>query len=143
MPYRPERVRTFIKEQVGEIIQHQLKDPRIGFASVTDVEVSMDLRHAKVFISVLGDAQAKSDCLGSALALQLALARIGRTAQVGSADGVPEPFRVLPGAGRVLTAPPAPPADVAVAVECSTVDRAGTFAQALLDAATLINIDHH
>jgi len=83
------------------------------------------------------------DCLGSALALQLALARIGRTAQVGSADGVPEPFRVLPGAGRVLTAPPAPPADVAVAVECSTVDRAGTFAQALLDAATLINIDHH
>src|SRR2546430_17561520 len=53
------------------------------------------------------------DCLGSALALQLALARIGRTAQVGSADGVPEPFRVLPGAGRVLTAPPAPPADVA------------------------------
>src|SRR5438034_11717209 len=78
------------------------------------------------------------DCLGSGLALQLALARIGRTAQVGSADGVPEPFRVLPGAGRVLTAPPAPPADVAVAVECSTVDRAGTFAQALLDAATLI-----
>src|SRR5206468_4056391 len=83
------------------------------------------------------------DCLGSALALQIALARIGRAAQVGSADGVPEPFRVLPGAGRVLTAPPAPPADVAVAVECSTVDRAGTFAQALLDAATLINIDHH
>jgi len=63
MPYRPERVRTFIKEQVGEIIQHQLKDPRIGFASVTDVEVSMDLRHAKVFISVLGDAQAKTDTM--------------------------------------------------------------------------------
>src|SRR5437016_2134939 len=44
------------------------------------------------------------DCLGSALALQLALARIGRTAQVGSADGVPEPFRVLPGAECLLTA---------------------------------------
>ena len=83
------------------------------------------------------------DCLGSALALQLALARIGRPAQVGSADGVPEPFRELPGAGRVLTAPPALPADVAVAVECSTVDRAGTFAQTLLAATMLINIDHH
>src|SRR2546430_10256903 len=83
------------------------------------------------------------DCLGSALALQLALARIGRTAQVGSADGVPEPFRVLPGAGRVLTAPPAPPADVAVAVEGSTAGRPGTVAPALLDAAAPVNIDPH
>src|SRR2546428_11808382 len=66
MPYRPERVREFIKEQVSEIIQHQLKDPRIGFASVTDVEVSADLRYAKVFISVLGDAQAKTDTMAGA-----------------------------------------------------------------------------
>ena len=63
MPHRPERVREFIKEQVSEIIQHQLKDPRIGFASVTEVEVSADLRYAKVFISVLGDAQAKTDTM--------------------------------------------------------------------------------
>jgi len=63
MPHRPERVREFIKEQVSEIIQHKLKDPRIGFASVTDVEVSLDLRYAKVFISVLGDAQAKTDTM--------------------------------------------------------------------------------
>lgn len=83
------------------------------------------------------------DCLGSALALQLALTRIGRRAQVGSADGIPEPYRVLPGAGSVLSAPPVPPADVAVAVECSTVERAGSFAQTLLGAKTLVNIDHH
>src|SRR3989441_1716331 len=83
------------------------------------------------------------DCGGGGRAAHRARARRGRRAQGGGADGAPEPFRVLPGAGRVLTAPPAPPADVAVAVECSTVDRAGTFAQALLDAATLINIDHH
>src|SRR5256885_5019644 len=80
------------------------------------------------------------DCLGSALALQLALARIGRTAQVGSADGVPEPFRVLPGAGRVLTAPPAPPADVAVGVEGRPAGRAAAPAPAPPDAATLSNI---
>lgn len=63
MSHRPEKVREFIKEQVSDIIQHQLKDPRIGFVSVTDVEVSVDLRHAKVFVSVLGDAQAKTDTM--------------------------------------------------------------------------------
>jgi len=63
MSYRPEKVREFIKEQVSDIIQHQLKDPRVGFVSVTDVEVSADLRHAKVFVSVLGDAQAKTDTM--------------------------------------------------------------------------------
>src|SRR2546430_9293212 len=83
------------------------------------------------------------DCLGSALALQLALARIGRTAQVGSADGVPEPFRVLPGAGRVLTAPPAPPADVAAGVECSPVGRGRAVCPALLACATLVNNRQH
>ncbi len=63
MGHRPERVREFIKEQVGEILQRDLKDPRIGFVSVTGVEVSADLRHAKVFVSVLGDAQAKADTM--------------------------------------------------------------------------------
>lgn len=63
MGHRPERVREFIKEQVGEIIQQELKDPRIGFVSVTGVEVSADLRHAKVYVSVLGDAQAKADTM--------------------------------------------------------------------------------
>ncbi len=83
------------------------------------------------------------DCLGSALALHLALTRLGVQAQVASADGVPEPFLTLPGAGRVLTTPAAARADVAVAMECSTLDRAGTFAAALAGATTLINIDHH
>ncbi len=63
MAHRSEKVREFIKEQVSDIIQHQLKDPRVGFVSVTDVEVSADLRHAKVFVSVLGDAQAKTDTM--------------------------------------------------------------------------------
>jgi phosphoesterase RecJ-like protein len=73
----------------------------------------------------------------------LALVRLGVAAQVGSADGVPDPFLTLPGADRVLTMPTTARPDVAVAVECSTVDRAGAFAQALAHAKTLINIDHH
>lgn len=83
------------------------------------------------------------DCLGSALALRLALTRLRIPAQVGSSDGVPDPFLTLPGSDHILTTPPADPADVAVAIECSTPDRAGSFAQALTRAGTLINIDHH
>lgn len=83
------------------------------------------------------------DCLGSGLALRLALAKLGVPAQVGSTDGVPDAFLALPGADRVLTKPTAARPDVAVAVECSTPDRAGVFAEALTDAKTLINIDHH
>ena len=44
-----ESVRQVLSEAVGE-----LKDPRIGFVTVTGVETSPDLRHAKVFVSVLG-----------------------------------------------------------------------------------------
>src|SRR3989442_795626 len=83
------------------------------------------------------------DCLGAALGLRLALARIGVDARVGSAEGVPEGFLRLPGAADIISAPPAMRAEVAVAVECSALDRAGSFAQALAEAETLINIDHH
>ncbi len=43
-----------IAEDLSDLIRNRLKDPRVGFASVTSVEVSADLRHAKVFISVMG-----------------------------------------------------------------------------------------
>jgi ribosome-binding factor A len=63
MSHRPEKVREFIREQVSDILHHQVKDPRIGFVSVTEVEVSPDLRHARVFVSVLGDEQAKAQTM--------------------------------------------------------------------------------
>ncbi|MDR7543337.1 MAG: 30S ribosome-binding factor RbfA [Armatimonadota bacterium] len=56
---RAERLAEVIKAEASEIIRRDLKDPRIGFASITDVVVSADLRHAKIFVSVLGDAEAK------------------------------------------------------------------------------------
>ena len=83
------------------------------------------------------------DCLGSSLALALALSRIGVRTIVGSADGVPEPFTILPAADTITASPPAGPVDAGVAMECSTLDRAGVFTQALAQARTLINIDHH
>lgn len=60
MTHRAEKVEQFIKEELSEILQREVKDPRIGFVSVTDVEVSVDLRHARIFVSVLGDQDAKT-----------------------------------------------------------------------------------
>ena len=55
---RLDRVNQLIKEEVSIILQRELKDPRLGFVTVTDVETSKDLRVARIFVSVLGnDAQ--------------------------------------------------------------------------------------
>jgi len=67
MTHRPEKVEQFIKEEVSEILQREVKDPRIGFVSVTDVEVSADLRHAHVYVSVLGDRDAKAATMAGLL----------------------------------------------------------------------------
>ncbi|MGQ0549877.1 MAG: 30S ribosome-binding factor RbfA [Armatimonadota bacterium] len=58
-PMRAERLAEVIRAEASAIIQQGLKDPRIGFVSITDVVVSGDLRHAKIFVSVLGDDAAK------------------------------------------------------------------------------------
>ncbi len=59
MSLRREKLQELFKEEVSAILQRRLRDPRIGFVSVTDVELSGDLRHAKIFVSVLGDEEAK------------------------------------------------------------------------------------
>jgi ribosome-binding factor A len=51
---RKERVQEAIKQEVSSIIHDELKDPRVGFVTVTKVEMSLDLRYAKVYVSVLG-----------------------------------------------------------------------------------------
>ena len=52
---RQERVAERVKQEISQIILRELQDPRIGFLTVTKVEMSPDLRFAKVFVSVLGD----------------------------------------------------------------------------------------
>lgn len=51
---RKERVTEALKKEVSIILHDELKDPRLGFVTVTGVELTQDLRHAKVFFSVLG-----------------------------------------------------------------------------------------
>ncbi len=54
---RSERVGDLIREEVADIIMHKLKDPRLGFITITDAQVSDDLRHARVYASILEDAK--------------------------------------------------------------------------------------
>jgi ribosome-binding factor A len=52
---RMRRVDEAIRQVIGDAVTGELKDPRVGFVTVTDVRTSADLRHARVYVSVLGD----------------------------------------------------------------------------------------
>src|SRR3954467_12612636 len=60
---RLRRVNEAMREVLSGAITSELKDPRIGFVTVTAVETSPDLRHATVFVSVLGDEEARAGSL--------------------------------------------------------------------------------
>ena len=51
---RMRRVDEAMRQVLGDALAQELKDPRIGFVTVTDVKTSPDLRHARVYVSVLG-----------------------------------------------------------------------------------------
>ena len=60
---RLRRVNEAVRQVLSDAITQDLKDPRVGFVTVTGVDVSPDLRHARVYVSVLGDASAKDGSL--------------------------------------------------------------------------------
>ncbi|MFO0793163.1 MAG: 30S ribosome-binding factor RbfA [Candidatus Brocadiaceae bacterium] len=51
---RIERLSEVIRQEVSKIVLYELKDPRIGFITITTVELTPDLRHAKVYVSIMG-----------------------------------------------------------------------------------------
>jgi len=61
--HRQEKLGELITAELSELLRTRLKDPRVGFASITHVEVSGDLRHAKVFVSVMGTAQEQAETM--------------------------------------------------------------------------------
>lgn len=63
MSERFRRLQEDIKREVSDILQRQVKDPRLGFVSITDVEVSRDLSYAKVFVSVLGSEEERQQTM--------------------------------------------------------------------------------
>jgi ribosome-binding factor A len=62
---RTRQVGELLREEVTDIIRREVKDPRIGFMSVTNVDVTPDIRSARVYISVLGTDEEREDTLSA------------------------------------------------------------------------------
>lgn len=60
---RNERLAEFVKQEVSKIILYELNDPRISFVTVTKVEITPDLKNAKVYISILGEDNTRKKTL--------------------------------------------------------------------------------
>src|SRR5438445_12630635 len=60
---RLRRVDEAIRQVLSDSVTQDLKDPRVGFVTVTAVKTSPDLRHARVYVSVLGDEAVRADSL--------------------------------------------------------------------------------
>lgn len=80
MTRRTERINDLLREEISELLRREVKDPRVGgLVSITEVQVSSDLRNAKVYVSVLGSDEEKSSTLRALSAashfLQRALGR--------------------------------------------------------------------
>lgn len=58
---RIEKIQELMKQEISQIILRELKDPRIGFVTVTQVEVTGDLREAKVYVSIMGSEEQIKD----------------------------------------------------------------------------------
>ena len=68
MAHRIERVNSLIRQEISQLLQRQVKDPRLAnFIAVTEVSTSADLKYAKVFVSRIGSKKEKQETL-SALA---------------------------------------------------------------------------
>ena len=63
MSQRTERVDELLRQEIGALLAKEIADPRIGFATITDVETSPDLRHAKVWVSVIGGKADRDETL--------------------------------------------------------------------------------
>jgi ribosome-binding factor A len=58
---RPQRVGDQIREELGDLLRREVKDPGVGFTTITWVKVSADLQNARVYYTVLGNGQARKD----------------------------------------------------------------------------------
>ena len=76
---RIEKLQELIKQEMSKMLLTDLKDPRIGFVTVTDVEMTGDLREAKIYVSIMGGAeQVKSSLEGLQSALGFIRREIGQ-----------------------------------------------------------------
>jgi ribosome-binding factor A len=62
---RTERIDELLRQEIGQILSREMADPRIGFATITDVETTPDLRHARVWVSVIGQPADRQATIGA------------------------------------------------------------------------------
>ena len=72
---RVEKVQEFIKQEISKMILTELKDPRVGFVTITQVEATSDLLNAKIYVSLMGSEDQIKECWDG---LQKALGYIRR-----------------------------------------------------------------
>ncbi len=65
MTQRTSRVGDLLRTGLNELVRRQVRDPRVGLANVTRVEVAKDLSHAEVFVSVLGSEEQRLAAVGA------------------------------------------------------------------------------
>ena len=63
MTQRTERIDELLRQEISDLLLREVGDPRIGFATVTDVETAPDLRHAKVWVSIIGQPKERTETL--------------------------------------------------------------------------------
>ncbi len=83
MKNRQKRLGELLKHEISDMLLRGIKDPRIGFVSVTSVELTADLRQAKVFVSVLGsENERKSSLAGLRSAIGFIRHELGQRLQL-------------------------------------------------------------
>lgn len=66
MGYHIERVNSLLRQTLSELLQREVKDPRLGgFITITAVDTSADMKHAKVYVSSLGGDDDRQEILGA------------------------------------------------------------------------------
>jgi len=66
MTRRVQRLNNLIRHEISELLQRQVKDPRLGsFIAITEVSISPDLRHARIFVSHIGSEEEKQETMNA------------------------------------------------------------------------------
>jgi ribosome-binding factor A len=83
MSQRTDRIDQLLREEIGRLVTEEVADPRIGFATITRVETTPDLRHARVWVSVIGQpAERKATVIALSRAMPFVRREIGRTLRI-------------------------------------------------------------
>jgi ribosome-binding factor A len=83
MSQRTDRVDQLLREEIGRIVARDIADPRIGFATITKVETTSDLRHARVSVSVIGQpAERKATVAALGRAMPFVRRELGKTLRI-------------------------------------------------------------